>query len=65
MERTMSVLLSCEDCGVEFERDEDYLNQKRSDPLFRWTCAKCDSCKDKRVKQAFKRLPEVMAAIAT
>jgi len=57
--------LLCEDCGKNFTRTSDYLKQKRTDPLFKWSCAKCDECRDKRVDLAFKRLPEIMQAITT
>lgn len=61
----LNSLLCCEDCGCDFTRKKAYLVQKRTDPLFKWTCAKCDECKEKMVNLAFKRLPEVMTAIAT
>ncbi len=51
--------LLCADCDAEFKRPAEYLAQKRTDPLFKWTCAKCDSCKEKRVNQAFNRLSEI------
>ncbi len=57
--------LLCEDCGSEFSRTKEYLSQKRTDPLFKWTCAKCDTCKKKRQDAAFKRMPEIMAALIT
>lgn len=58
-ESGLSALL-CEDCGSEFHRTKEYLSQKRTDPLYRWTCAKCDTCKNARSDAAFKRLPEIM-----
>jgi len=57
--------LLCEDCGKNFTRESAYIQQKRTDPLFRWTCTKCDECKEKRVFLAFKRLPEIMQALNT
>ena len=63
-ESELSALL-CEDCGSEFHRTKEYLNQKRTDTLFRWTCAKCDTCKKKRQDAAFKRMPEIMTALIT
>jgi hypothetical protein len=57
--------LLCADCGIAFTRPTEYLQQKRTDPLFKWTCAKCDTCKQIRVNQAFERLPDVMKALNT
>jgi len=55
---------TCEDCSVRFYRDKAYLKQDRKDPLFKWTCAKCDTCKDKRIDLAIKRIPAIMFEIA-
>ena len=55
--------LLCEDCGSTFHRAKEYLAQNRTDPLFKWTCAKCDMCKKKRIDSAFKRMPKIMTAL--
>ena len=55
--------MNCEDCGEEFSRTKEYLKQKRTDPLHRWRCVKCDECAVKRVDQAFKNLPNVIDAL--
>ena len=36
--------IRCEKCEYYFERDDNYLKQKRADPLFKWKKIICDSC---------------------
>jgi len=56
--------LKCE-CGKDFERPLKYKiwHEKNYNVAFKWKLQYCDDCFHKRVKDALKRLPEVINAI--
>ena len=62
--QSVDVVLLCNDCGSSFTRTSEYLMQQRTDPLFKWTCTKCDGCREKRVNLAFNRMASTISTVS-
>ena len=63
--------IRCEKCEYYFERDDNYLKQKRADPLFKWKKIICDSCichgldKEERVRILAHGLSRYLIGVVT
>jgi len=60
------IKLKCEKCGIEYEKPADFKkwNDERPNVFFKWSLAFCDICRRNKEKEALKRLPEVIKALA-
>lgn len=60
------IQLKCEKCGVNYEKPADFKkwNDEKPNVFFKWNLAFCDTCRRNREKQALKKLPDVIKALA-
>ena len=58
--------LKCEKCGVEYEKPADFKKWNDEEPqvFFKWSLKFCDTCREEKEKEALKKLPEVIKALA-
>ena len=54
----------CVDCGTEFERSQEYIDQNRTDALYKYKLQCCDLCTDKRVEEVFKRMSGIIEILS-